>query len=80
LPGNDADGVLGRARERNPSLREEFIMAKKAGRELIRLVSTAGTGYFYTTSKNKKRTPDKLVFKKYDPVVRKHVEFKESKI
>jgi large subunit ribosomal protein L33 len=55
-------------------------MAKKSGRELIRLVSTAGTGYFYTTSKNKKRTPDKLVFKKYDPVVRKHVEFKESKI
>mgnify|MGYP001546943777 FL=1 len=57
-------------------------MAKKSkgGRELIRLVSTAGTGYFYTTSKNKKRTPDKLVFKKYDPVVRKHVDFKESKI
>jgi len=49
-------------------------MAKKGGRELIRLVSTAGTGYFYTTSKNKKRTPDKLVFKKYDPVVRKHVD------
>ncbi len=55
-------------------------MAKKSGRDLIRLVSTAGTGYFYTTSKNKKRTPEKLVFKKYDPVVRKHVEFKESKI
>jgi large subunit ribosomal protein L33 len=55
-------------------------MAKKSGRDLIRLVSTAGTGYFYTTSKNKKRTPDKLVFKKYDPVVRKHVDFKESKI
>ena len=57
-------------------------MAKKtkAGRELIRLVSTAGTGYFYTTSKNRKRTPDKLRFKKYDPVIRKHVEFKESKI
>jgi large subunit ribosomal protein L33 len=58
-------------------------MAKKSkgkGRELIRLVSTAKTGYFYTTSKNKKRTPDKLVLKKYDPVVRKHVDFKESKI
>jgi len=57
-------------------------MGKKAktGRELIRLVSTANTGYFYTTSKNSKRTPDKLVFKKYDPVVKKHVEFKESKI
>jgi large subunit ribosomal protein L33 len=59
-----------------------FVMAKKSkgGRELIRLVSSAGTGFFYTTSKNRKRTPDKLVFKKYDPVVRKHVEFKESKI
>ena len=56
-------------------------MAKKGkGRELVRLVSTAGTGYFYTTSKNRKTTPDKLVLKKYDPVVRKHVEFKESKI
>ena len=57
-------------------------MGKKAkgGRELIRLVSTANTGFFYTTTKNRKRTPDKLVFKKYDPVVRKHVEFKESKI
>jgi large subunit ribosomal protein L33 len=57
-------------------------MAKKgkSGRELIRLVSTADTGFFYTTSKNRKRTPDKLVLKKYDPVVRKHVEFKESKI
>ncbi len=56
-------------------------MAKKGKRrELIRLVSTAKTGYFYTTSKNKKRTPDKLVLKKYDPVIRKHVDFKESKI
>jgi large subunit ribosomal protein L33 len=56
-------------------------MGKKAktGRELIRLVSTADTGYFYTTSKNRKRTPDKLVFKKYDPVVRKHVEFREER-
>ncbi|MFN0246882.1 MAG: 50S ribosomal protein L33 [Kofleriaceae bacterium] len=57
-------------------------MAKKSksGRELIRLVSTADTGFFYTTSKNRKRTPDKLVLKKYDPIVRKHVDFKESKI
>ena len=61
---------------------QEHDMAKKSkgGRELIRLVSTAGTGYFYTTTKSKKRTPDKLVFKKYDPKIRKHVEFKESKI
>ena len=63
-------------------LSRSFAMAKKgkSGRELIRLVSTADTGFFYTTSKNRKRTPDKLVLKKYDPVVRKHVEFKESKI
>ena len=49
-------------------------------RDKIRLVSSAGTGYFYTTDKNKNNTPDKLEFKKYDPVVRKHVEFKEAKI
>lgn len=49
-------------------------------REKIKLVSSAGTGHFYTTDKNKRRTPDKLQFKKYDPVVRKHVLYKESKI
>ncbi len=56
-------------------------MAKsKKDREKIRLVSTADTGYFYTTTKNKKNTPDKFEFLKYDPVVRKHVLFKEAKI
>ena len=55
-------------------------MAKKAIREKIKLVSSAGTGHFYTTSKNKRNTPDKMVFKKYDPVVRKHVDYKEAKI
>ncbi|MBY0508187.1 MAG: 50S ribosomal protein L33 [Bryobacteraceae bacterium] len=49
-------------------------------RILIRLVSTAGTGHFYTTTKNPKIKTDKLLKKKYDPVVRKHVEYKESKI
>ncbi len=49
-------------------------------REKIKLVSTAGTGYFYTTKKNKRKTPDKLRLKKYDPVARKHVEFVEKKI
>ena len=49
-------------------------------REKTRLLSTAGTGYSYYTTKNKKKTPDKLVFKKYDPIVRKHVEFKEAKM
>ena len=49
-------------------------------RDKIKLVSTANTGHFYTTTKNKKTTPDKLSFMKYDPVVRKHVEYKEYKI
>lgn len=49
-------------------------------RDKIKLVSTADTGHFYTTTKNKKTTPNKLEFKKYDPVVRKHVLYKEAKI
>lgn len=49
-------------------------------REKIRLNSSAGTGHFYTTYKNKKAQPDKLKLKKYDPVVRKHVEYVEGKI
>jgi large subunit ribosomal protein L33 len=54
-------------------------MAKKE-REKIKLLSTADTGFFYTTTKNKKNTPDKLEFKKYDPIAKKHVVFKEAKI
>ena len=55
-------------------------MAAKSAREKIKLVSTAGTGYYYTTLKNKRNTTEKLQLKKYDPVVRKHVMFKEDKI
>ena len=49
-------------------------------RILIKLVSTAGTGHFYTTTKNPKSKAEKLLVKKYDPKVRKHVDYKESKI
>ncbi len=49
-------------------------------RDKIRLVSSAGTGHFYTTTKNKRTTPEKLEIKKFDPVVRKHVLYKEAKI
>jgi len=55
-------------------------MAKKGRREKIKLESTAGTGHFYVTTKNKTSTPDKLEFKKYDPVARKHVSYKETKL
>ena len=46
----------------------------------IKLVSTADTGFFYVAKKNSRTKTDKLSMKKYDPVVRKHVEFKEAKI
>ncbi|MED5387941.1 MAG: 50S ribosomal protein L33 [Pseudomonadota bacterium] len=49
-------------------------------REKIRLVSSAGTGHFYTTTKNKRLHPEKMETKKYDPGVRKHVAYKEAKI
>jgi large subunit ribosomal protein L33 len=54
-------------------------MAKK-NREKIKMVSSAGTGHYYTTTKNKRNTPDKLKFKKYDPIIRKHVLYNEAKI
>ena len=49
-------------------------------RDKIKLESTAGTGHFYTTTKNKRNNPEKLERLKYDPVVRKHVKYTEGKI
>lgn len=49
-------------------------------RDKIKLISTEGTGHFYTTTKNKKTTPEKMEIKKFDPVVRRHVMYKEAKI
>lgn len=49
-------------------------------RDKIRLVSTAGTGHFYTTTKNKRTMPEKFEIKKFDPTLRKHVVYKEAKI
>jgi large subunit ribosomal protein L33 len=48
-------------------------------RPVIKLRSTAGTGFTYVTRKNRRNDPDRLVLKKYDPVVRRHVEFKEDR-
>ncbi|AQS38435.1 MULTISPECIES: 50S ribosomal protein L33 [Shewanella] len=56
-------------------------MAKSKGnREKIKLVSSAKTGHFYTTEKNKRNMPEKMEIKKFDPVIRKHVMYKEAKI
>ena len=49
-------------------------------RDKIKLESTAGTGHFYTTDKNKRNMPGKFEIKKFDPVVRKHVIYKETKL
>ncbi len=49
-------------------------------REKIKLESSAGTGHFYTTTKNKRNQTDKLEIKKFDPVARKHVLYKEVKL
>ncbi len=49
-------------------------------RDKIKLVSSAGTGHFYTTTKNKRTMTEKMEIKKFDPVVRKHVMYKEAKI
>jgi large subunit ribosomal protein L33 len=52
----------------------------KAATVKIKLLSSADTGFFYVTKKNSRTKTDKLAMKKYDPVVRKHVEFRETKI
>ena len=49
-------------------------------RDKIKLLSSADTGHFYVTTKNKRLHPDKMEIKKFDPVVRKHVTYKEAKI
>jgi large subunit ribosomal protein L33 len=58
---------------------KEAAMAKPATVK-IKLVSSADTGFFYVTKKNPRNITEKMTFRKYDPVARKHVEFKEAKI
>jgi large subunit ribosomal protein L33 len=60
--------------------KKECEMAKSKNiRQIIILESTANTGYRYSTKKNKREHPNRVEYKKYDPVVRKHVVFKETK-
>ncbi|GAB3213823.1 50S ribosomal protein L33 [Marinactinospora thermotolerans] len=54
-------------------------MARNDTRPVIKLRSTANTGYTYVTRKNRRNTPDRLVLRKYDPVIRAHVEFREER-
>lgn len=48
-------------------------------RPIIKLKSTAGTGYTYVSRKNRRNNPDRIVLKKYDPVIRRHVDFREER-
>ncbi len=68
--------------------RKQFLNPAQAGRKImakattikIKLESTADTGFYYVTKKNSRTMTDKMVKRKYDPVARKHVDFKETKI
>eukprot|EP00501_MAST-03F_sp_TOSAG23-6_P001500 GSMAST32.ASY1.ANO1.1561.1 assembled CDS len=53
---------------------------KKAARVVMKLLSSAGTGFFYTFKKNPRNTPFKVALRKYDPIVRRHVLFQEAKL
>ena len=54
-------------------------MARNDIRPIIKLKSTAGTGYTYVTRKKKRNNPDRITLKKFDPIARKHVEFREER-
>ncbi|MER5437849.1 50S ribosomal protein L33 [Streptomyces sp. NPDC002790] len=54
-------------------------MARNELRPIVRLRSTAGTGHTYVTRKNRRNNPDRLVLRKYDPVARRHVDFREER-
>jgi large subunit ribosomal protein L33 len=64
----------------SPGRKENKVMAKDGPRIIVKMESTAGTGFYYTTTKNRRNTQAKLELRKYDPVAKKHVAFKEKKI
>lgn len=59
---------------------ERSTMAKDGPRIIVKMESTAGTGFYYTTTKNRRNTQAKMELRKYDPVAKKHVVFKEKKV
>ena len=74
---NGIDVVLAELRARGEA---RLTQGARAMREKIKLESTAGTGHFYTTTKNKRTMPEKMEIKKFDPKARKHVMYKETKL
>ncbi|MFI9586551.1 50S ribosomal protein L33 [Streptomyces sp. NPDC052236] len=54
-------------------------MARNELRPIVKLRSTAGTGFTYVTRKNRRNDPDRMTLRRYDPVIRKHVDFREER-
>jgi large subunit ribosomal protein L33 len=73
-------GRFGRRSHFINSSRQRFPNMAKAVTIKVKLVSSADTGFYYVAKKNSRTMTDKMVKKKYDPVARKHVEFREAKI
>ena len=90
VTGNNVSHAMNRTRRRfEPNLHyhrfwveseNRFVRLRVSSKGKIRLVSSAGTGHFYTTDKNKRTMPEKMEIKKFDPVIRQHVIYKEAKI
>jgi large subunit ribosomal protein L33 len=57
----------------------ENLMSRTDIRPVVKLRSTAGTGYTYVTRKNRRNDPDRMTLTKYDPVIRRHVAFREER-
>jgi large subunit ribosomal protein L33 len=72
--------VAFQARARRPHRARTRTIMAKAVTIKVKLLSTADTGYFYVTKKNTRTMTEKMSMRKYDPVAKKHVEFKETKI
>jgi large subunit ribosomal protein L33 len=66
--------------QRTSTRREDLMAAKSSDiRPIVKLRSTAGTGFTYVTRKNRRNDPDRMTLRKFDPVVRRHVEFREER-
>lgn len=61
------------------SCAEEVSLSGNDIRPIVKLRSTAGTGYTYVTRKNRRNDPDRMTMRKYDPVIRRHVDFREER-
>lgn len=79
-PGGRWEQQNPRSKDSERRLRKGVLMAKDGPRIIVKMESSAGTGFYYTTTKNRRNTQAKMELRKYDPVAKKHVVFKEKKV